>query len=107
MIIKDRDLVANFEKLEDPEQPEEPGEGVEELTSSFNIYPNPVSDMLFIETEVEIEEVSIFDIYGRRQELSAVSSQPSAIDVSGLSSGIYFVKAVTSECEAVKRFVKK
>ena len=63
--------------------------------------------MLFIETEVEIEEVSIFDIYGRRQELSSISSQPSAIDVSGLSSGIYFVKVVTSEGEAVKRFVKK
>ena len=107
VIIKDRDLVANFEKLEDPENPEEPGEGVEELTSSFNIYPNPVSDMLFIETEVEIEEVYIFDIYGRRQELSVISCQPSAIDVSGLNSGVYFVKVVTSEGEVVKRFIKK
>ena len=83
-ITKDRNLVANFEKIEEPEvpenpenpeDPEQPGEGVEELTSSFNIYPNPVSDMLFIETEVEIEEVSIFDIYGRRQELSVISCQ--------------------------------
>ena len=83
------------------------GEGVEEFASSFNIYPNPVSDKLYIETEVEIEEVSIFDIYGRRQELSAVSCQPSAIDVSNLNSGVYFVKVVTENGEVVKRFIKK
>ena len=82
-------------------------ESIEEYEVSFNIYPNPVSDKLYIETEVEIEEVSIFDIYGRRQELSAVSHQPSAIDVSGLNSGVYFVKVVTSEGETVKRIVKK
>ena len=83
------------------------GEGVEEFASSFNIYPNPVSDKLYIETEVEIEEVSIFDIYGRRQELSAVSCQPSAIDVSNLNSGVYFVKVVTENGESVQRFIKK
>ena len=98
---------------EDPEEPgeepEEPGDGedVSELTSSFLIYPNPVNDKLYIETEVEIEEVSIFDIYGRRQELSAVSCQPSAIDVSNLNSGVYFVKVVTENGETVKRFIKK
>ena len=82
-------------------------DGIEELTSSISVYPNPVSDKLYIETEVEIEEVSIFDIYGRRQELSAVSCQPSAIDVSNLNSGVYFVKVVTNEGEVVKRFIKK
>ena len=97
VVSLDTDLVANFVSTE----------GVEELTLSFNIYPNPVNDKLYIETEVEIEEVSIFDIYGRRQELSAISCQPSAIDVSGLNSGVYFVKVVTSEGEAVKRIVKK
>ena len=82
-------------------------DGVGELASSFNIYPNPVNDKLYIETEIEIEEVSIFDIYGRRQELSAVSCQPSAIDVSNLNSGVYFVKVVTNDGEVVKRIVKK
>ncbi len=80
---------------------------IDEITTSFNIFPNPVDDKLYIETEVEIEEVSIFDIYGRRQELSAVSCQPSAIDVSNLNSGVYFVKVVTNEGEVVKRFIKK
>ena len=82
-------------------------DGLNEFTASFNIYPNPVNDKLYIETEVEVEEVSIFDIYGRRQELSAVSCQPSAIDVSNLNSGVYFVKVVTNNGGIVKTFIKK
>ena len=81
-------------------------DSIEELTSSLLLYPNPVNDKLYIETEVEIEKVSIFDIYGRRQELSVVSCQLSAIDVSNLKSGVYFVKVVTSEGDIVKRIIK-
>ena len=82
------------------------GENIAELTSSFNVYPNPVNDKIVIETEEIVKEVVVYDIYGRRQELSAVSYQPSAIDVANLNSGIYFVKVVTENGEAVKRFIK-
>ena len=103
-------LVETPEDPEDPEIPEipeDPEDGIEELTSSLLLHPNPVNDRLYIETEVEVEEVVVYDVYGRRQELSAVSYQLSAIDVSNLKSGVYFVKVVTSEGETVKRFVKK
>ena len=95
------------EEPEEPEGPEVPNESIEELTSSLLLYPNPVNDKLYIETEVEVEDVVVYDVYGRRQELSAISCQPSAFDVSNLKSGAYFVKIVTSEGETVKRFVKK
>ena len=106
VILKDRNIVANFEKLEDPEQPEEPGEGVEELTSSFNIYPNPVNDKLYIETQTQTQTVEIYDVYGRRQSM-VNGQQSTVIDVSDLNSGVYFVKVVTNEGDVVKRFVKK
>ena len=85
------------------------GEGIEENTASFNIYPNPVNDVLFIETEAEVEEVSIFDVYGRNQNLRSSETQNLSIsvDVANLNSGVYFVKVVTNEGEVVKRFVKK
>ncbi len=90
------------------EQPEEPGEGVEELEASFSIYPNPVNDKLYIETLTQTQTltIEIYDVYGRRQELSVISCQPSAIDVSNLNSGVYFVKVITDEGEVVKRIVK-
>ena len=89
------------------EDPINPDSNIEVAENDFVIYPNPVNDRLYIETETEVKEVVVYDIFGRRQELSAVSHQPSAIDVSNLNSGIYFVKVVTSEGEIVKRFVKK
>ena len=89
------------------EKPEQPGDAIEESTLSFNVYPNPVNDRLNIEAETEILEVVVYDIFGRQQELSAISSQPSVIDVANLNSGVYFVKVVTENAEVVKRFVKK
>ena len=39
-------------------------DGLNEFTASFNIYPNPVNDKLYIETEVEVEEVVVYAITG-------------------------------------------
>ena len=88
---------------------EEPGEGVEELSSSINIYPNPVNDKLYIETQTQTLTVEIYDIYGRIQNLSNSATQQlsSSIDETNLNSGVYFVKVVTENGETVKRFVKK
>ena len=81
---------------------------VEELTSSFNIYPNPVSDKLYIETEVEIKEVAIYTITGVLvgQQTTDNRQQTLSIDVTNLNSGVYFVKVVTNDGEVVKRIVK-
>ena len=91
-----RNLVAKFEKIA----------GVEEHEASFNIYPNPVSDKLYIETLTQTLTVEIYDIYGRQQSM-VNGQQPTVIDVTNLNSGVYFVKVVTSEGETVKRFIKK
>ena len=82
------------------------GDAIEEMTTSLSIYPNPVNDRLYIETETEVEEVVVYDVYGRQQ--STVNGQQTlSIDVANLNSGIYFVKVVTTEGEVVKRFIKK
>ena len=42
--------------------------GIEDnFTNNVSIYPNPAKDRLYIETESEIEEVIVYDIYGRHQ----------------------------------------
>jgi chitodextrinase len=89
-----------------PEQPEEPGEGVEENATAFNIYPNPVNDKLYIETQTQTLTVEIYDVYGRQQSM-VNGQQSTVIDVTSLNSGVYFVKVVTENGEAVRRFIKK
>jgi hypothetical protein len=87
------------------------GEGIYETeqTSSLNLYPNPVQDKLYIEAETEIEEIVVYDVYGRVQNLRISETQKlrNSIDVTNLNSGVYFVKIVTENGEAVQRFIKK
>ena len=85
------------------------GESINETeqTSSLDLHPNPVNDKLYIETLTQTLTIEIYDVYGRQQQLSAISGQPSVIDISGLNSGVYFVKVVTSEGETVKKIIKQ
>ena len=80
-------------------------ESINENAVALRIYPNPVNDQLIIETEVEINDAVVYDVYGRQQ--LAVSGQQSVISVDNLNSGVYFVKVVTNDGEVVKRFVKE
>lgn len=97
-ITRDVDLVANFESYED----------IEELTPLINFYPNPVDDKLYVVVESEIDEIGVYDIYGRRQVTETLSRQGDfSIDVSNLKSGIYIVIIKTSSGIVTKRFVKE
>ncbi len=81
---------------------------VEEMTASFNIYPNPVENTLFLATELNVEEVAIYDIYGRQamsQQVNKSTSQQ-VLDVADLKSGVYFVSIKTDKGNIVRRFIK-
>ncbi len=80
-------------------------ESIEEEIYSINIHPNPVENELSIETETNVKEISIYDIYGRLQDHKTVNQQ--VINVSNLNSGIYFIKIKTNDKEIIKRFIKK
>ena len=86
------------------------GVGVEELkveNGEWKIYPNPTTRELRIENgELKIENVEIFDVYGRKIfnfQLSIFNS----IDVSHLSAGVYFVKIHTAEGEVTQKVIKE
>ena len=79
----------------------------ENLMTSCDIYPNPANDRLYIEAESEIEEIVIYDVYGRHQVTETPSHRDmTSVNVSNLNTGIYFVKINTVNGETVKRFIK-
>ena len=80
---------------------------IEEVNSKLEIYPNPANDMLFIEAEIEIENVVVYDIYGRSQQSTVNGQQSLSIDLSKLNAGIYIIKINTEEGNIVKRIIKK
>lgn len=85
-------------------------EAVESIThnnTSLHLYPNPTENHLFIETEHEIEEIVIYDVYGRKCQQANETTSQQVLDVTDLNTGIYFIKVVTDNNEIIKRFVKK
>jgi len=71
----------------------------------ISIYPNPANESLVIsEKGSEKEEMKIYDLFGRTVFHSTLNTQHSTftIDVSKLSSGIYFLKAGNE----VRKFIK-
>jgi hypothetical protein len=78
----------------------------ENKSQDINVYPNPVTDRLYIDAEVE--EVEVYDVYGRHQVTKTSSHQGDlSIDVSNLNSGVYFIRMNTNKGEIIKRFVKE
>ena len=77
--------------------------------NNINIYPNPVSDRLYIETLTQtLTQIEIYDVYGRLQDYKTTRLQGNvAIDVENLKSGIYFVKINTEKGNIVKRIIKQ
>jgi hypothetical protein len=72
-------------------------EGVDDNDrSQLIIYPNPASDMLFIESaEEKIESIIIFDSKGEEVTRRQGDREKAVIRVDGLEPGIYLVRVET------------
>jgi hypothetical protein len=70
----------------------------------ISLYPNPVNDILNITlTNLSIKEVKIFNLQGK---LIIEETTNKKVDVSGLVTGMYFVKIESEENSVTKKFVK-
>ncbi len=62
-------------------------------SEQLSIYPNPVTDLLYIDAQENIKLVEITDIMGRRlRSADADNSQHAVVDMSTLAPGFYIVK---------------
>lgn len=79
-------------------------ESVEESQNDFEIYPNPVSDVLNITAKGEIGNIKIFNLTG---SLVKETKKETSIDVSEISNGNYFIMVIVDGKPMVKSFIKK
>jgi hypothetical protein len=82
--------------------------GINELSDPLNIsvYPNPSSDKITILASQK-SEIEILNIQGQIIGKITANENHKTIDVSGFSNGMYFVKIITVEGIAVKKFIKE
>lgn len=72
---------------------------------TIGLYPNPATDQLTIDVAARIERYEIIDILGNEVALPPI--QHGTIDISSLHSGVYLLKAITTQGSGVARFVRQ
>ena len=71
---------------------------------SFNIYPNPANDFIFIENISIGSKVDLFNVLGKNIKSVEIESHNQRLGINGLNSGVYFVKV---DGKAAAKFIKR
>ncbi|MCD4773332.1 MAG: T9SS type A sorting domain-containing protein [Bacteroidales bacterium] len=73
------------------------------------VYPNPAYDVLYLFSEKEIEKIEIFDFRGKSiimAENQNLLNNQLKIDLSNISSGIYFIKIYFNDFVGIRKIIK-
>ncbi|UOK43386.1 MULTISPECIES: DUF7619 domain-containing protein [Flavobacterium] len=79
-------------------------------STSLLVYPNPTKGLVFLSSKdnsVLINSVIVTDILGKTIQTKSVNTTEATIDLSDLSSGIYFAKVKSDNSESVIKIVKQ
>ncbi len=74
-----------------------------ETQESFRMYPNPVINYLTLELDLKIHAIKVTDVSG--SFVDVVLEEP-MLDVSKLSSGLYFIEVYTDKGMFTEQFIK-
>ena len=80
---------------------------VTKKNASFRVYPNPVTQILNIDSQEKIQSVSVFDATGRNVLSSEVNQAKYNVDLSKLTSGTYIVTIKTENGSQSAKVIKK
>lgn len=67
-------------------------EGIEELEPMVKVFPNPVKDKVYIQSNTDIKQVVLTDLAGKALISESSRSNNENLDVSSISPGIYLLK---------------
>ena len=73
----------------------------------FVMYPNPASNVLNLNSNVSIDDVTVYNMLGQRVYAQTIGATRTQIDVSGLSTGTYLIKVNAGGQTATYQFLKK
>ncbi len=82
--------------------------GEEEVSlMEVSVYPNPTSGRLHIEGGVQIENIVVHDVLGRKVMRISPMAQWTAIDMHGLKPGVYFVSISAEGRKTVRKVIRE
>jgi hypothetical protein len=74
---------------------------------TVTIYPNPATDIIHIQSSVNIQSVAIYDIQGRLLEIGSIQTESVAYDISARAKGVYFLRVTSDKGQEVVKLVKE
>lgn len=79
-----------------------------DFSDNFSIYPNPVQNLLNISNpeNIDIKYISIYNIFGQELATTSKVNNFGVLDVSGLSTGCYFLRITTDSKHSSIKFFK-
>lgn len=87
-----------------------PSVGISENTTqpdAFTVYPDPASSAINLSSSGALNEITIYDISGRKMRKLWLSDiRTASVDISSLDRGIYIVEASVSGRMEIRRFIK-
>ena len=75
------------------------------LSEGLKIYPNPVSDILSVESKLALKKIEIYSILG--QKVKEINSDFNSISTNQLSNGIFLIKIYSEKGIAVRKLIKQ
>jgi len=77
------------------------------IGANTQLYPNPTTGVVFLETEGIVDNISVYNISGQKITTPEFQIEKSSIDLSDFSNGLYFVEVVTEKGKEVFKVIKK
>jgi len=76
-------------------------------SSKVKIYPNPISNQMTIESNIEIQKVFIYNLLGQEVINCQPTSNSVIIQTNGIESGVYLAKTIMIDgTESILKFIK-
>jgi M6 family metalloprotease-like protein len=70
---------------------------IHSINSQAILYPNPAENTLYVEALTEVKEFAIYNLTGQKLISMKPNSSKFQLDISGLSSGVYWVETLNSD----------
>jgi hypothetical protein len=73
----------------------------------MKVYPNPASNMVYVETDLNIKSLDVLNNAGQVIMTQKVNANNYHFDVSTFERGIYFIKMVTDKGTVIRKIAVK
>ncbi len=73
---------------------------------AIGLYPNPVKDILYLDTELDIQQVMLFDAFGKELIRKNMDVSDQSIDLSAFPKGVYILHLIGDNINSNHKIIK-